>query len=135
MTGPQNRESFFQAVLDSMTEHVVVVDLGGAIQYVNRPWINFCAANDGPRDVEWTDFNYLDVCDAAALAGDVYGRLAREGIETLAAGGSTEYSLEYPCDSPEEPRWFLAHMTVLELEADRYIVVSHHDITGQRGQV
>lgn len=118
-----------------MTEHIVVVDVDGAIHYVNRPWAGFCSANGGPRDVDWTAFNYLDVCDAAARDGDVYGRHAREGIEALAAGDSTEYSLEYPCHAPDEPRWFLAHMTVLELEADRYIVVSHHDITGQRGQV
>ncbi len=132
MTEPRNREVFFQAVLDAMTEHVVVVDVHGAIHYVNRPWVQFCAANDGPGDIDWTAFNYLDVCDAAARDGDVYGRLAREGIEALAAGRTTEYSLEYPCDRPEEPRWFLAHMTALEMEDGRYIVISHHDITQRK---
>lgn len=132
MTGLQNREAFFQAVLDSMTEHVVVVDADGAIHYVNRPWERFCTANDGSADIDWTTFNYLDVCDAAARDGDVYGRLAREGIEALVADRSNEYSLEYPCHSPEEPRWFLAHMTALDIGDDRFIVISHHDITQRR---
>ncbi len=115
-----------------MTEHVVVIDIHGAIHYVNRPWERFCSANAGSGDIDWTSFNYLDVCDAAARDGDEYGCLAREGIEALAAGRSTEHSLEYPCHSPEKPRWFLAHMTALEMEDERYIVISHHDITQRR---
>ncbi len=132
MTGMQSREVFFQAVLDSMTEHVVVVDVQGVIHYVNRPWERFCTDNEGPGDIDWTVFNYLQVCDAAARDGDRYGRLAKEGIEALAAGRKTEHSLEYPCHSPEKKRWFLAHMTALDMEDGRYIVISHHDITQRR---
>jgi len=129
---PRLDDSFFKSVLDSMTEHIVVVGIDGAIHYVNRPWLRFCAANDGPTGADWTGFNYLHVCDDAAAAGDEHGRLAREGIEALAAGRLREYSLEYPCHSPTEPRWFLAHMSMLEVDAGRYIVISHHNITQRK---
>ena len=123
---------FFKAVLDSMAENVVVVDFEGAIQYVNRPWLRFSADNDGPVGVDWTEHNYLDVCDAAVANGDDFGRLAREGIEAVVAGRSTDYSLEYPCHSPSESRWFLAHMTLLEVGGAEYIVIAHHDITQRK---
>jgi len=128
----QYPEQFFKAVLDSMTEHIVVVDAGGAIHYVNRPWLRFYEANDGPAERDWSDFNYLDICDAAAADGDEYGRRAREGIEALAAGTTSEYTLEYPCHSPHESRWFLAHMTRVDTGEREYIVISHHNITQRR---
>lgn len=123
---------FFRRILDAMSEHIAVIDPHGAIRYVNRPWLSFCAANDGPKSIDWTSVNYLDVCARAEAAGDEYGRLAREGIEHLAHGIEPEYALEYPCHSPEEQRWFMARMTRLEVAGCRYIVISHHDITQRK---
>lgn len=123
---------FFRHVLDAMSEHIVVIDPEGAIRYVNRPWLSFCADNDGPDDIDWMSVNYLDVCVRAEAAGDAYGRLAREGIEHLASGAETEYALEYPCHSPDEQRWFMARMTPLEVADRKYFVISHHDITQRK---
>jgi len=123
---------FFRHVLDAMSEHIAVIDPDGAIRYVNHPWLTFCAANNGPDDIDWTRVNYLDVCARAEAAGDDYGRLAREGIEHLVGGTETEYALEYPCHSPDEQRWFMARMTLLEVSGCRYVVISHHDITQRR---
>lgn len=123
---------FFRHVLDAMSEHIVVIDPDGAIRYVNRPWLSYCADNDGPDGIDWTSVNYLDVCVRAEAAGDTYGRLAREGIEHLATGAETEYALEYPCHSPDEQRWFMARMTLLEVADRKYLVISHHDITQRK---
>lgn len=115
-----------------MIEHVAVVDTDGTIVYVNRPWAEFCVDNDGPSSIDWEGVNYLDVCERAASNGDEYGRLAAKGLQLLASGAETQYTLEYPCHGPNEQRWFMVQMTPLTVGVRDYIVVSHHNITQRK---
>jgi len=123
---------FFQAILESMQEQIAVIDGDGTIRYVNRPWLEFCRANDGPEDLDWTGVSYLEVCDRAARQGDEDGGSAAEGIRRLAQGLETEYNLEYPCHSPTEKRWFVARMTPLMSDEGDYFVITHQNITERK---
>lgn len=49
---------FFESILDSISEHLVVIDRWGVILYVNRAWIEFGIAN-GVGAPQWIGTSYF----------------------------------------------------------------------------
>lgn len=123
---------FIKAILDTITEHIVVIDARGDIQYVNRSWVEFGVANDCLIDSRWKGVNYLDVCEESAAMGDDFGRKAADGIRRAIETGSDAFYLEYPCHSPKEKRWFMMRLTSLQVQGERYFVISHQNITERK---
>ncbi len=117
-----------QALLDSLTEHVAVLDAHGTITMVNRAWRGFAGAN-GEAALASTGpgCNYLQVCARAALA-DPGARAAHDGLLDVLEGRRTHFTLQYPCDGPTQPRWFVMHAAPLMHTAGG-VVVSHFDIS------
>ncbi|MBI1915394.1 MAG: hypothetical protein HYS12_11755 [Planctomycetes bacterium] len=75
--------------------------------------------------------NYLEVCRRAAGESAELTQEAQAGIRGVLDGASPAFSLEYPCHSPEEQRWFL--MTVTSLAANQEgAVISHFNITKRK---
>ena len=66
--------SFLKLVMDSITEHIVVIDRDGVIQFANQAWHSFGEKNAYPNNA-WQDINYLEVCDDAAAMGDEIARI------------------------------------------------------------
>ncbi len=119
-------------VLDSLHQHVALLDPSGQIMAVNRAWVNFGLANGAtPASARSIGTNYLDVCCRLnELAPAPNAAEAREGIAAVLAGSLPSFELEYPCPRPGELRWFL--MRVSPLVGERAgAVVSHEDITGR----
>ncbi len=127
----REREVFVNAILNSLTANIAVLGREGVILAVNHSWMTFALSN-GEDDVRKTAVgaNYLATCRAAP-ADDLYARQAADGIEAVLRGERTTFSLEYPCHSPEEQRWFLMYVTPLSGRGEG-AVVSHLDITGRK---
>ena len=53
------------------------------------------------------------------------------GIEDVLNGKLPHFSMEYPCHSPAQQRWFQLRASGLEEAGARYCVVAHHDITAR----
>jgi two-component system CheB/CheR fusion protein len=116
-----------QAVLDSLPEHVAVLDSSGRITMVNQAWRAFAQANGDhglTRTGPGTD--YLQVCGSGPQDDDA--RRAFEGLSDVLAGRVERFSLRYPCHSPTEQRWFLMHATRMPGQ-NLGAVVSHVNIT------
>lgn len=127
-----DRLEFQQSILDTIDDHIVVIDRDGDILYSNRSWEDFgqangCAAHDG-----WLGVNYLEVCAAAADSGDEFGARAAAGILDVIAQRQKEYLLEYPCHGPDEWRWFAMRAAPFSLDDDFFLVISHHNITERK---
>lgn len=120
--------SFTEDVLNSLTDHVVVLDSGGTIIAVNESWRRFAREN-GAHDTDFTGMNYLTVCRESIMRGHPAGAARAEaGIRAMLGGARRDFTLEYPCDSPDEARWF--RMRVAPLSGGRHgVVVSHHDVS------
>lgn len=119
-----------QNVLDALPEHVAVLDSTGVIIMVNAAWINFAKANGDP-DLQHSGIgtNYLDACTTAP-SGDSEPEASRAclGVKSVLDGSRSSFSLQYPCHSPTEKRWFL--MNVAPIYGQSYgAVVSHVNIT------
>lgn len=120
---------FLKLVLDALPEHIVVIDARGDIQYTNRSWCDFGSQNAAFPMEDWSHFNYLDVCDRSATAGDRYAKKAAVGIKRVVDGCESAFYLEYPCHGGSEYRWFMMRVKPLEMDKRTYFVVSHHDIS------
>lgn len=128
----RNSFEFLSRVLDSMKEHIAVIDQEGWIVYVNRSWANFSVDNHCSVGLDWLTQNYLQVCDAAAEQGDDFGVRASQGIRSMLAYEIEEFSLEYPCHSPQQKRWFILRVSPFELAGERFLVVAHQDVTERK---
>lgn len=117
-------------VFEALKEHIAVVDSGGGIIRANRAWSKFAAEN-GAAELQSVQVgaNYLDVCRRAAASGDPSVNEALAGIEAVLRGESEQFSIEYPCHSSVEQRWF--NMTVVPLRdgSPTGAVISHRNIT------
>jgi len=122
---------FLKRIMDSITEHIVVIDENGAIQFINKAWDLFSQQNAYPG-VDWRNVNYLEVCDHSASMGDELGAQAAEGIRQVMRGELEVFYLEYPCHSPEEQRWFMMRVTPLLWAGESFFVISHQNITERK---
>lgn len=128
----ESSQEFLKLVLDSITEHIVVIDEKGEIQFVNRTWSAFGNNNACVIGDDWSGVNYIDECDKAAAMGDEFGTKAGDGIRCVIEGKKTLFYFEYPCHSPEEMRWFMMRVTPLQLKETKYFVISHQNITERK---
>ncbi len=71
--------------------------------------------------------NYLEACDAAG--SDEWAARAGAGLRAILAGGQTEFSMEYPCHSPTEERWFVLRAARFEGPGAARVVIAHDDVT------
>lgn len=121
---------FNQNVLDSLAEHLAVVDKNGIITAVNRAWQRF-AINNG---ADWTlrgvgvGANYLNICH---IPTDPEAMFIYEGIRDVLQGKREFFSVEYPCHAPNVKRWFLLNVAPLTY-GEGGAVISHLNITTRR---
>lgn len=125
-------EQFNRGILASLSSHIAVVDSTGTIIATNKAWNDF-ALNHGAISLERTSegSNYFEVCKNAAAAGDIIGGKVLEGMQQVFTAENQTFSLEYPCHSPGEERWFVVHVSNFGADKSK-IVVSHQDITERK---
>ncbi len=123
---------YFQAVVDSLTEHIAIIDSIGVIVYVNSAWAQFGNANECAMSNNWLGVDYLAVCDASAKKGDESAKKAADGIRRVIKGEMDLFHFEYPCHSDKIKRWFLMTITPLHLQNSGRYVISHQNITERK---
>ncbi|WP_400244533.1 hypothetical protein AB3U99_24120 [Niallia sp. JL1B1071] len=90
-----------QSVLDSLIDHIAVLDKKGEIIAINKGWINFSIENGGDLSKSGIGTNYLAVCQEEV----------RSGILQVLDGRINHFTFEYPCHSGVDIRWFLLRVT------------------------
>ena len=126
-------EQFATDILNSLSSNIAVLDSRGIIVAVNEPWRNFAMANSGSAALHSDlGMQYLDACrDTVAGEDDEGAEAARNGVRSILQGEQEKFTLEYPCHSLVEQRWFT--MCVVRLHGLRCgVVISHTDITERK---
>ena len=108
-----------------------MIDRHGRIIAVNNAWTEFAQNNEATGlAVVAVGANYCDVCRRSAADQDD-AEQALAGIEGVLSGTQEQFTMEYPCHSPQQQRWFL--MTVVPLGAARGgAVITHVNITARK---
>ena len=122
----RDSEAFSSCILNSLSSQIAVLDRHGIIIAVNDAWRQFGKENGVlPIDQDMLGLNYLDACKVEG------SNAALTGISAVMTGEKKAFSLEYPCDLPNQRNWF--HMSVLPLQSlNHEVVVSHEDITDRK---
>lgn len=124
-------EELTYSILDSLSANVAILDSEGTIVAVNLAWRNFCCENSpsGNKATAEEGVNYLSICksakgDNSEEAGSMY-----DGLLSVINHEKLDYSIEYPCHSPTEKRWYRAYVTRLPIANSSQIIVAHINIT------
>ncbi len=125
-------QQFLLSTLDALSAHVAILDENGVILEVNAAWRRFADANDLVAADYGLGANYIEVCESAEGECAPAAVAVAQGIRAVLAGRQEEFSLEYPCHSPSEKRWFLVRVTRFHWEGPRRVVVAHENITERR---
>src|SRR5690606_32856131 len=125
------RPIFDQAILDALPAEIALLDRDGIIIAVNKQWLDFGADNGCLGGAAVSD-NYFAASEKAAAEGDEYALDALKGIRSVLAGEADRFSLEYPCDGPDLPRWFRLDASPCGDGSEPMVVVMHTDITEAR---
>lgn len=127
-------KSFEGQALDALSANIAILDPDGTIVTVNRAWREFAAANgSGPSDANVCEgANYLHACDSASGRCSDEATAMAAGIRSVLSGQQREFVLEYPCHSPETPRWYNVRVTPLRTDGRPNALVTHEDITERR---
>jgi len=131
-------EQFANSTIDAFAAQICVLDEAGKIVAVNQAWKDFHDDNvpagmggGPPRPDYFLGANYLEICDRADGSDGKEAGLMAAGIRSVYAGECDTFTLEYPCHSPEQQRWFCARATHFPGDR-RYVVVTHEDIAARK---
>lgn len=123
---------FLKSVIDTITDHIVVIDNKGVILFANKGWKSFGQENECLIKDSWSGVNYLQECDNAANMGDDFGLQAATGIRSVIKEEKETFYYEYPCHSPYEKRWFMMRATPFVIKGEKAVVISHQNITERK---
>jgi PAS domain S-box-containing protein len=122
-------ESLNVSILNSIPAQIALLDSEGIIIAVNQTWRNFGMTNSLKSNSYGIGENYIKVSAKAVGSDEMSGKKMAIGIGEVIKGNVNGFSLEYPCHSPGEKRWFIARVSPTQHGTDRGAVVMHTNIT------
>lgn len=120
------------AILDALSSHIALIDVQGVIIEVNEAWRTFAHANAFMGSNFGAGENYLEVCENATGECAEEAAAAGTGIRAVLQGRLPCFTLDYPCHSTTEERWFRLTVTPLQKGYHSGAVVAHTNITESR---
>lgn len=110
---PPAANDLLEQALSAMPQQVAVIDAEGIIRLVNRAWVRFACDNGLQNAAEemFVGSNYLTVLLKAEGEDAETAQRAYQGICEVLDANAPDFSLEYPCHAPDQPRWFVLQVT------------------------
>jgi signal transduction histidine kinase/ActR/RegA family two-component response regulator len=125
-------KTFLRYTLDGLSANIVLLDEKGKIVLVNKAWRDFARENNVSPESVSEGTNYLMVCQNATGRWSEQSNLFAEGIQKVLLKEIDSFSLEYPCHSPTEKRWFVGNITPFPDDNFQYVVIAHENITDRK---
>lgn len=126
-------EQFVRTTIDTVPDTICVLDKTGIVIAVNQAWRDFYDANgENHQSVDYAlGSNYLKVCEAASGEDAVEATQMAQGLAAVLAGERDDFSIEYPCDSPTEKRYFFARVKRFPGDSG-HVLVAHGNVTERK---
>ncbi len=116
-------------ILDSFPFNMALLDASGVILQTNEAWKQFGEKNELPDTYQSVGTNYLNICQNS---NDEYAQKAARGLKKVMENPSEQFTLEYPCHTRKQQRWFLLRLSSFRFEQSMYYLVIHIDITDRK---
>lgn len=119
------------SLLHLLPEHVNVLGPEGKILVANTDETDEII-QEGEELMGCKGDNYLVAIKQAAREGKTHAQQMLEGLKGVLAGRREHFSMEYPCHSLDEKRWFMVQVVQRSDTSKKGAIVSHIDITEQK---
>jgi len=116
---------FQQAVFDSISAQIAVLDDTGTIIQTNAAWQRYASEVDCE---DYVGRNYLTVLADLVAQGQEVRQAVAAGIAALTGGEGPKFYASEPVQGPCGERWFTIKVTPVHDEAHR-LVVTHEDVS------
>ncbi|MBI5034331.1 MAG: PAS domain S-box protein [Chloroflexi bacterium] len=123
---------FAQTTIDALSANVCVLDETGTIIAVNRAWRDFAYANSANNQEIAEGSDYLAACDSAMGRHAEVAAQVATAIRNIIGGATETFSIEYPCHSLSEKRWFVARVSNFPGGGKARVVMAHENITERK---
>jgi diguanylate cyclase (GGDEF)-like protein/PAS domain S-box-containing protein len=119
---------FQQAVFDSLSAQIAILDRHGKLIQTNAAWLKYMVDNGLVETSACGGRSYLDILKGMTGEDRETVPLVSTGIASVAAGEVAHFQLPHPFFSSLDKRWFSVKVTPVH-DVDERIVVSHEDVT------
>ena len=121
--------TLFKLILDSLPQHIALMDDRANIIYVNRAWKIFGDANGLKAQAYCVGTNYMGIVKKST--GNFIQEIPEivSNLERLLNGEIETWSIEYPCYAKDEKRWFKVTFNRIKIESHNWVVASHENVT------
>lgn len=116
-------------LLNALPAHAALLSPDGEIKAVNTAWAEFAEQNGLRMPQYGVGVNYFEVCEATQGPDRDLSLEVARGIHELRRGLPATFSLQYPCHSPTQRRWYLLNATRLGPQSPGPVLTLHEDIT------
>ncbi len=120
------------AILNTLPASIALLDNDGNIVKVNEEWIQFGLSNGMQDTYPYLNANYIEVSEKSIGKEAEDGKHMAQGLREVLKGNKTYFTMEYPCDSPTEKRWFKAEVRPFKSILLTGAVVMHINITERK---
>jgi signal transduction histidine kinase len=126
----RDAERFFHATIDSLSDHVLVLDEAGIVIHANKSWCDFSGHLSA-------GFSYLQLCETDPRWMGNSGIEFAAGIRSVIWGMPLSFALEYEYRAgvghPErDSRWFQGKVSRFVADGPLRVVVTQIDITKRK---
>jgi diguanylate cyclase (GGDEF)-like protein/PAS domain S-box-containing protein len=119
------------AILNALPANIALLDSRGVIVSVNEAWRRFASTHLLQSPGYAIGLNYLEICNQVPPRDPSAAHVAA-GIRAVLSRKTDHFSIEYPCHSPTEKRWFVCLVTPLTNSRLNGAVVMHLDISERK---
>jgi PAS domain S-box-containing protein len=120
------------AILDSLSDRVALVDRDGTIVAVNAAWIEFGRQQGTDAVISMgPGTSYFETCRRAAANGCHEAGAALAGIEAVCNSVSESFEMSYVLDGPAGQRWCVMRVTPLN-RPEGGAVIAHAEVKNSK---
>jgi len=124
-----NRQS---AILNTLPASIALLDHEGNILKVNDEWIQFGKENGLDDSYEHLGKDYIEISEKSIGIDEKDGKRMANGLKEILSGTREYFSMEYPCHSLTEKRWYKAEVRPFNSHYLMGAVVMHINITDRK---
>ena len=119
---------FQQAVFDSLTAQIAVLDQTGTVVQTNAAWRQYAVDSGFTARACCKEGRYLKILGCLTEQDSQTMHSAQTGITAVLAGELPYFQLAQPFFTPLDKRWFSLKVTPVH-DGEERLVVSHEDVT------
>lgn len=121
-----------RAILDELSDYLVLIDMAGTIRYLNPTWQHFSTGQLSSKPFE-PGFAYIRAYTSAFGLSASDAQLLDHTMRQLSSGELARATLDHAYHLTNRQGWFSLHLTPYSFSGERWVLIQQQD-TSERKQ-